>query len=411
MTPRFFTTLALLFLPAIASAADRMVLGTNFWNIGWHNPSDCFTDFRKVEPQNPWNEQFLKEIAVFRVLRFMDWDVANNSTRSKWTERNAKTNPKQNPVAYEWMIDLCNRNKADMWVTVPHLAVTRSTGDAPADYTLRLCLLVKTGVDMKDVDLTPLLPKLSGTSAGQLIAAGGVRTCDPLDADLKLYVEYSNETWNGGFKQAHYCTEEGTALDLSKDKWTAGFRYHAWAALRCFRAADLVYGDRSPRAVRVLATQSANPWIATQHLAVVKDAKLNPWNLKPDAIATAPYFGHSVDGAAPDAAERLRAEIKKSAEQSAKHKQLADANGMRLIAYEGGQHLTKNAQSLNRSPEMHALYADYLKEMSPHFDCFAHYCHAGRAGNGGAWGAIEQTGKPIEESPKYRALVEWARQR
>ena len=28
----------------------------------------------------------------------------------------------QNPVAYEWMIDLCNRTGKDMWITVPHVA-------------------------------------------------------------------------------------------------------------------------------------------------------------------------------------------------------------------------------------------------------------------------------------------------
>ena len=28
---------------------------------------------------------------------------------------------------------------------------------------------------------------------------------DQLDPSLKCYVEWSNETWNGIFKQSHYC--------------------------------------------------------------------------------------------------------------------------------------------------------------------------------------------------------------
>lgn len=391
------------------AAADRMELGTNFWNLGWHKPDDCFRDFQKVAGEDPWNPQFLKEIAVFRSLRFMDWDNTNGSQRERWSQRPHKGDAKQNPVAYEWMIDLCNRNHSDLWVTVPHRTITRTQSDGPSDYGLRLCILIKTGVDMKEADLKPLAGRLHEMKADDLVAAGGERTCAPLKPQLKLYVEYSNETWNGAFKQAHYCCDEGTALGLDANRWTAGFRYHAWAAIRLFRAADLVFGADSPRVVKVLATQSANAWIAGQHLQVMKDAKLNPGGVKATAIATAPYFGHEVPGDAPDAVERLRAAIRKSGEESAKHLKLAEEHGLRLIAYEGGQHVTKAARAINRNPVMFELYAAYLKEMSRYYDHFCHYAHVGQAGDGGAWGAIEFTGQPIEQAHKYRALVEWAK--
>lgn len=124
-----------------AVSASGMDLGTNFWNLGWHKSSDCFQDVNKVTGDNPWNPQFLKEIAVFKSFRFMDWDNTNNSNREKWTERPQKSVPKQNPVAYEWMIDLSNRMNADMWVTLPHRTVNRASGDQPCDYALRLCIL------------------------------------------------------------------------------------------------------------------------------------------------------------------------------------------------------------------------------------------------------------------------------
>jgi len=101
------------------------------------------------------------------------------------------------------MIDLCNRNHSNFWVTVPHRTINRALTNEPSDYALRLCILVKTGVDMRETDLTPLLPKLSAISAKDFLKAGGVKTSEPLKPNLKLYVEYSNETWNGAFE--HFC--------------------------------------------------------------------------------------------------------------------------------------------------------------------------------------------------------------
>ena len=393
----------------LCGQVSGMEMGTNFWNLGWHAPGDCFRDVRNVAGENPWNRQFLKEISMYRSFRFMDWDQTNNSERQAWNERTAKDAANQNPAAYEWMIDLCNRMNADMWVTLPHRSVSRETGDRPSDYALRLCLLVKTGVDMGRVDLAGMLDTLSGLDAAELVKAGGVKTCQPLKPELKLYVEYSNETWNGMFKQSHYCCDEGIALGLNKDRWTAGFRYHAWAAIRVFRAAELVFGKDSARVVRVLATQSANAWIAGQHLEVMNDATLNPWKVKADAIATAPYFGHNVTGDSPEAAAELRAAIRESAEQSSRHKEIADKNGLTLIAYEGGQHVYKKAAGINRSAVMYELYGEYLAEMEKYYTHFSHYCHVGQADDGGAWGCIEYTGQPLGEAPKYRSLVDYVK--
>lgn len=389
--------------------ARGMELGANFWNLGWHKASDCFQDVNRVTGDNPWNPQFLKELAPYRSLRFMDWDQTNGSQRQRWSQRNPKSAPKQNPAAYEWMIDLCNRVQADLWVTLPHRSITHISTNAPSDYALRLCLLVKTGIDMGEANLGPVEQKLSAMSAEDLIGLGGVRTSQPLRPDLKLYLEYSNETWNGIFKQSHYCCDEGLALNLHTNRWTAGFRYHAWAAIRLFRAADLVFGADSPRVVKVLAGFTSNPWVAQQHLQVLADPRWNPWGVRASAIATAPYFGHQVQGDAPDAVEQLRSAIQRSAGQSERHQQIADRAGLKLIAYEGGQHVTKKAAAINRHPEMFTLYQEYLRAMSRYFSHFSHYNHVGQAGDRGAWGAIEFTGQPIAQAHKYRALVEWAK--
>jgi len=241
------------------------------------------------------------------------------------------------------------------------------------------------------------------------VRAGGVQRGTPLKPELKFYLEYSNETWNGQFKQSHYCAEEGQALQLHENKWTAGFRFHAWAALRLFRAAELVFGQDSPRLVKVLAGHSANAFVARQHQILLADPKGNPWGLKATAIATAPYFGNKLEGDAPDIVAQLRAAIQKSSADSSRHRQLADEARLRLIAYEGGQHVVKKADVINRQPVMYTLMTEYLQEMSRHFDHFCYYTHVGGAKDRGAWGAIEYTGQPLAEAHRYRALVDWAR--
>ena len=402
---------------ALISTTQAMELGTNFWNLKWHKSDDCFKDAKNVSGNNPWNPQFLKEISIYSCYRFMDWDYINNSLRQKWSERPQKSSPDQTVAAYEWMIGLCNLENANMWVCIPHLTINRNSGDEPCDYALRLCLLVKTGVDMKEVDLKPLLDRLEKMTATELVDAGGTKTCEPLKPGLKFYIEYSNETWNGSFKQSHYCVEEGTALNLDPKapagndgkKWNNGFRFHAWAALRIFRAADLVFGKDVPRVVRVFAQQMGSSFQTAQHLEVMQSTTMNPWHTKADATAIAPYFGHKVLGNDPDAAKQLGEAMKDVFTRVDGVKKTVEEAHLKLIAYEGGQHVLQSAMTINRDPAMYDLYCEYLKQMNTRFDMFCHYAHVGRAGERGAWGCIESTGQPLAEAHKYRALVDWSK--
>ena len=66
---------------------------------------------------------------------------------------------------------------------------------ADEDYFLRLAILIKTGVDMLEVDLAPYADRLQTMAAEGFIAAGGRATGEPLAPHLRAYLEYSNETW------------------------------------------------------------------------------------------------------------------------------------------------------------------------------------------------------------------------
>ncbi len=383
------------------TVAGNMVMGTNFWNLGWHSSSDCFNDVNNVTGANPWNPQFLSDIGIHHHLRFMDWDHTNGSNRTQWSQRKPKSSQNQNPVAYEWMIDLCNRAGADMWVTLPHKTVSSATGDNPCDYALRLAILVKTGVDMSGVDLNAI-GDLQGKTAQDFIDAGGTQTGAPLDTDLRIYVEYSNETWNSRFSQHDYCVAQGGALNLDSDATRAGYKFHGWAALRLFRAFDLVFGEGSPRVVRVYAGWVNQLLTVAMHFMVQADATLNPWGIKADAIALAPYIGHKASNLS-----ELEAEIPNITNKVRTARNAARQKGVQLFAYEGGQHLTTNAATLCRDQAIYGIYRTYLDSMNQYLDAFSHYCHVGKWGSGGAWGSMEYTGQPKSQAHKYRALCDF----
>lgn len=361
-------------VPADAQSPDAssnptsgsMFMGTNFWDIRWGNGSkDYFAsgvDFATVK--NPWRSDFLAELAPYKVLRFMDWMLTNNSTETSWSQRTKQTDAKQAPVAYEWMIDLCNRTGADMWVTLGH--------QTDASYHKGLAALIK----------------------------------QRLNPQLKVYVEFSNETWNGSFKQNDYCINKGVALKLpGMNKWYQGWAYHVYAAVRIFEQFEQVFGKSSPRVVKILSGQAANSAICKHHLVVLKDATVNPKQVGFDLYAIAPYFGGGLSSI-----QGLKAEIAKAVTNVQNHRGSLKASGIPLIAYEGGQHVYTNAASVNSDAAMYQIYVDYLKAMSQQIQgVFAHYTHVGKWGNGGAWGAMEYTAQPLAKAHKYRAIVDWVK--
>lgn len=364
-----------------------MPIGTNFWNIGWHDPQDVFADgWENVSGDDPWNPRFLKELAPYTNLRFMDWDQTNNSKRTSFDQRTLKTAAAQRPVAYEWMIDLCNRTEADMWVTIPHMANW--------EYSLHLANLIRYGSDAKGQPYTS--PQANPVNP-------------PLDTNLKVYVEYSNETWNGSFDQTEYSRKKGQELNLdAKDQNAKGHKYHVYAAVRHFEHFEKVWGADNPRLITVIAGWVSNSHVTKLHLEALQDPLINPENIQPDAYAIAPYFGHRVDGAAPDVMDQLRKDIEVVKDKCERQTKVLEGSGMQLIAYEGGQHIRKHADQANGQPEMYAVYREYLDVMDDYFEgVFAHYVHVGQMKTGGAWGAIEHTGQPLSEAHKYRALIDY----
>nr|NIN68844.1 hypothetical protein [Anaerolineae bacterium]NIQ80940.1 hypothetical protein [Anaerolineae bacterium] len=267
----------------------------------WSAVADPFKDgYQNVNPNdpNPFKQTFLDEMSMFSVLRMMDLNQTNDmddidAHSPHWSERRQKSDPNQSTVCYEWQIELANQVGRDIWVCMPH--------NVDSDYPYQLATLIR----------------------------------DNLDPSLKCYIEYSNETWNGIFGQCHYCIAEGLALGLDSNEYVAGYKYHAYRAVRMFEAFEDVFGSQmSSRVRKVIAGQSGNTWMADRHMEVVNDPQLNPSGIQPDCYAVAPYVGLNAT-----TLQGLWDDLPAVVAECQAIKDWCDAEGLALLAYEGGQHI------------------------------------------------------------------------
>jgi hypothetical protein len=113
---------------------------------------------------------------------------------------------------------------------------------------------------------------------------------EKLAPNRTVYVELSNEAWNGQFQQAHYASEQG------KSRW--GDRedaYMQWYGMRTAQMAELwkqVFADQGDRLVTIMATQTV--WLGLEDCALdcpqwVQEGH-NSCYQSVDAYAIAGYF-------------------------------------------------------------------------------------------------------------------------
>jgi hypothetical protein len=350
-----------------------------------------------------FNPVFLDRIKRFKTLRFMDWMQTNGSTQSTWDNRAKLTDAtyaSSKGVPLEIMIDLANRTGIDPWFNLPHQATD--------EYMTNFAKLVKSR----------------------------------LNRDRQVYIEYSNEVWNWQFPQAHYSLDEGKA------RWsTEGDVFAQWYGVRAAQMSDIwkqVFGSQRHRVVSILATQAAWRELAGAALECplwVEEGNKPCYQHGFDALAIAAYFGGALgkDGSQATVeawADQGEAGFKKAItqlEQGSLYKtegyddtiaglvdslqyfhQVAEEHGLKLVAYEGGQHLvfpdnpklTEFFIQLNRRPEMTALYTKLLETWkAAGGTLFVNFSDIGRPNKWGSWGALEsvQAGR----SPKYDALMQF----
>lgn len=131
-----------------------------------------------------------------------------------------------------------------------------------------------------------------------------------------------------------------------------------------------------------------------------------PHGVKADAFATAPYIGGGRSSLS-----AMRDHITDIKARAVDNRAIADANNVRCITYEGGQHIlgTESViRSVSSDPEIYNVYMEYFTaledagvEMLNHFTAVSGWSQYG------AWGAKEFVGQSMDEAHKYRALYDF----
>jgi hypothetical protein len=120
-----------------------------------------------------FNPALLSRLASFHTLRYMDWMRTNGSTQSAWPNRPLPSKAyfgDSKGVPLEIMAALSNQVQADAWFNMPHMATD--------DYIGQFATLAHT----------------------------------LLTQNQRVYVEYSNETWNSQFAQTGWLQTQGQAF-------------------------------------------------------------------------------------------------------------------------------------------------------------------------------------------------------
>lgn len=343
----------------------------------------------------PFNPDYVKAMQPYSVVRFMDWGATNNSPLSAWSDRPRPENARYSTalgVPIELMTAFANQTGSHAWFTMPHQA-----DDA-------------------------------------FIAAYAQLVLDNLDMNLDVYVEYSNEVWNGGFGQSSWVTAQAQAAwpSAPDSDFTKMINWYGMRSAQTCETWKNIWAEHTSRVHCVMGAQAANSWTASQAL------ECPLWSQAPcaehgmDAVAIAPYFGGYLGTpgyqqqlqqwiAEPDGGytalfnELTTHALPQSTGWIDAQLAVSRAFGLDLVAYEGGQHLagvfgvendaavTQLFIGANRDARMQAAYETYFNTWRERVGgLFMHFTDYGAYSKWGSWGTLEYLGQ--KTSPKFQGL-------
>lgn len=360
--------------PSEFLVVDTISAADPFSNLDCHEPG--------LVTNGVFDQRIVDDLKPYTVLRFLSWSSANlNPASVTWATRSTPDKIVQNGadgIALEHMIDLANATGSDAWFTVPY--------NADQNYIQQMATLVR----------------------------------DRLSANHKAYFELSNETWNFGFPVATQALNEGVAENLSADYYTNNPLRYAEKSTWLHKQLATVFAGNMSRLVRVLNVQNGQAYAVNQELSFSDTAQ----NI--DAIASAPYFGHSFfDGAnsgvtdLPTLFNSLETMRVETINNAVAVKTVATQYGKQYLIYEGGQHIIPRpgnalddttATQMQRSSLMYDIYMRYLNDLkSQGFGTTMVFSATDPIGHYGAWGIREYAGQPLTDSPKRRAVLQFTR--
>lgn len=317
--------------------------------------------------------EFVSAINGFKVIRFVKWQPATEGNWAvTWATRNKPGDGdylKSDGVPVEVMVDMANQLGADPWFTMPW--------NADNDYVTRFATYVR----------------------------------DNLASGRQVYVEASNEVWNGSYPVAKQAADEAKAEGLPSAGVTAtagSLERYAEKTQQVMQIWSDVFNGQKSRLVRVAAFQHVSPFASNLMLKYRNLAQ------SVDALATAPYFGHDSDtwsGQPLDSIMTtiLPAKVNETLDLAAQQKAIAQNYNLRYVTYEGGQHVVlPNNQALlaqiERDPRMYDVYRSFIGGWQTRVgDTLNLFALTSPISPYGAWGLSEYAGQPLTETPKMRA--------
>jgi hypothetical protein len=195
---------------------------------------------------------------------------------------------------------------------------------------------------------------------------------------------------------------------MKANRYYVGQLYHAIRTLEVHKVFVDVFAGQRSRLVLVMGGAMQHAFHSKSHIYAINNSACNPHGIKPDAYAIAPYVGITANPGSSTLFADLLGEQLKDRIATVKEKSIdVGQTSMKLIAYEGGQHLThSDSRSVapQKDPRMGALYKVMLDSLANYLTHFNHYVHMG-----GTWGAKANIGDPDNISPKYVQLREWSK--
>lgn len=394
--------------PVASRTANRAVLNVNANNGGIAidvtriNPSNYLKNIKIVHEDDVnstevFSPAFLDSLKDYSFVRFMDYQRTNDGNGDAprpapdWNTRPKATNAfytTEKGVPLEIMVQLANKLGVDAWFCM----------NAAADdsYVRKFAETVK----------------------------------NTLNNNLKVYVENSNECWNGGMFRAHQTflararTDRPRFYGSDGNDFLAAMRVHSARSVEIFKIWTDVFGG-TERIVRTMGGWAANAWTNEQLLSFENAHQFT------DAIAIAPYFGGGLGNDGDHTRARGLTLDQVFAEINSKWipeavgwmracKTEAARFNVKMVGYEGGQHLaaygagqsdaTLNSlfDRANLDPRMGQAYKTYLDAwVREGGEEFANFSHCSEYSIYGRWGSITNLISPKENFPKYTALKSW----
>lgn len=328
----------------LPEGADQLALGFTQTGAGIKNLRVIRPGY---DPKQPplFTAPFLQHVQRFKTLRFMDWLRTNNNPVTRWGTR---TDPdrvryaSRQGVPWEHVIALAQQTGQDIWINLPV--------EADDDYVTQLAQRLKA----------------------------------ELPASTRVYVEYSNEVWNGQFRQhgtnwalARAEVEQNPQSPLayggSQDSNQWGYRRIAKRGKEISDLFRRVYGDAAMMSTirPVFASQVVNPYATQLGLDFIAANYGPPANYF-YALAGAPYFNLGADqrreGLSTDqvlqAMEQSVADLPRI-NQFERNQALASWYSLPWLAYEGGADSFGDGSlqakmAANLDPRMENLCRRYL---------------------------------------------------